>query len=98
MDANLISRLFFGRACRLPLAIWILHLEGGRFYQSEPPRSIAPQTAITQELSRFVELGLLHEERSGSEHRVYYLRTTSPLWGIIEACVDLVSDQVAAPQ
>ena len=84
MDATRISAALFGRRCRLPLALWILE-HGKAFYQSEPPRDLGAQTAIRQELARFVRAGLLDEERPDGENRVYYVRTTSPLWEIIAA-------------
>jgi hypothetical protein len=43
------------------------------------------RTAVREELTRFTRAGLLDEERSDADPRVYYVRTDSPLWGIIRA-------------
>jgi hypothetical protein len=85
MDATLVSKHLFGRPCRLPLMLWILNHPKDRIYQSEPPGSIGATTAIRQELDRLVRAGLLDEERPDGESRVYYVRTTSPLWDIVRS-------------
>ncbi len=85
MDTREVSAHLFGRACRLPLALWILKRDKPRFFQSEPPREIDTPTAVRQELERFVQLGLLVEDRPDAENRVYYERTESPWWRVIEA-------------
>ena len=93
MDATQqLSAELFGRGCRLPLALWILHSQKERFYQSEPPREIAVPTALRQELARFVRAGLLDVERRDAENRVYYVRTTSPYWRIVETAAEVLSD------
>jgi hypothetical protein len=89
-DAARVSAALFGRACRLPIAIWILKRDKPRFFQSEPPRELGVASAVRQELARFVRVGLLDEERPDAENRVYYTRTDSPLWAIIKAAVDAV--------
>ena len=88
VDATRVSADLFGRPCRLPLAIWITKREKPRFFQSEPPREIGAPSAIRQELARFVRAGLLDEERPDAENRVYYIRTDSALWAIIQAAID----------
>lgn len=90
MDVSLVSAELFGRACRLPLALWILHREKPRFYQSEPPPDLGPASALRQELQRFTRVGLLAQERPDGENRVYYVRTDSPLWDVIEAAASAV--------
>jgi hypothetical protein len=90
MDATRVSKDLFGRPCRLPLALWILRSNKERFYQSEPPRSIDAQSAITQELDRFVSVGLLDIERPDGENRVYYVRTDSPLWEIVRTAGEVI--------
>lgn len=92
MEAREVSRWLFGRPCRLPIALWILKQEKGRFYQSEPPRELGVQSAITEELARFTRAGLLTEERPDAENRVYYVRTDSPLWKVIEAARLVIDD------
>lgn len=93
MDMREVSADLFGRACRLPLALWILRREKPRFYQSEPPREIDSPTALRQELERFVRLGLLVQDRPDAENRVYYERTDSPLWQVIDAADDVTGGQ-----
>jgi hypothetical protein len=43
-------------------------------------------------LTRFTRIGLLSEERPDGENRVYYQRTDSPLWAIIEAAVGVLGE------
>jgi hypothetical protein len=90
MDVSQVSAELFGRACRLPLALWILRREKPRFYQSEPPLDLGPASAVRQELQRFTRAGLLAQERPDGENRVYYVRTDSPLWEVIEAAASAV--------
>jgi hypothetical protein len=90
MDATRVSNDLFGRACRLPLALWILGSNKERFFQSEPPQELGGRTAIRQELERFVGAGLLDIERPDNENRVYYVRTDSPLWDIMRAAGDVI--------
>jgi hypothetical protein len=90
MDTTRVSKLLFGRPCRLPIALWILGFEKDRFFQSEPPEYLGARTAITQELDRFTELGLLAKETPDHENRVYYVRTMSPLWDVIRTAAEVV--------
>ncbi len=83
MDATQASALLFGRACRLPLLLWLLEHPKGRIFQSEPPPHLGVRTAIRDELARFTRAGLLVEERPDADPRVYYVRTDSPLWDIV---------------
>lgn len=85
MDADTIGHELFGRRCRLRLALWIHVLDEPRFFQSQPPREVINQSDAGKELARLVRLGMLIEERPDRERRVYYRRTDSPLWRIIEA-------------
>jgi len=90
LDVNEVGKLLFGRPCRLALALWIVRREKPRFYQSEPPREVVLQSDLAKELGRLVRLGMLHEERRDDSRRVYYDRTDSPLWTIIEAAADVI--------
>ena len=90
MDVNEVGKLLFGRPCRLALTLWIVRREKPRFYQSEPPREVILPGDLAKELSRLVRLGMLHEERRDDSRRVYYDRTDSPLWKIIEAAADVI--------
>ncbi len=91
MDATRVSELLFGRKCRLAVAAWVLNNPKDRFFQSEP-RGIehASPTNIRDELARLVELGMLDIERPDDSRRIYYVRTTSPLWEVIAAALQAV--------
>ncbi len=84
-----MGRLLFGRPCRLALALWIVRHDKPRFYQSEPPREVISQGQAAKELGRLVRLGMLEEDRPDDARRVYYERTGSPLWAIIQAAADV---------
>lgn len=86
-----MGRLLFGRRCRLTLALWIVRHDKPCFYQSEPPREVISQGHAGKELGQLVRLGMLEEERPDDSRRVYYHRTDSPLWKIIEAAADVVA-------
>jgi hypothetical protein len=90
LDAREVSKELFGRPCRLPLALWIVRNHKSRFYQSEPPREVILQGDLAKELGRLVRLGMLEEERPDDARRVYYVRTGSPLWKIIEAAAGVI--------
>lgn len=90
MEVDEVGRLLFGRPCRLRVALWI-HARGGRrFYQSEPPPEVIPQSAAGTELRRFVHLGMLTEHRESGSRRVYYEITTSALWTIVVAAARVI--------
>jgi hypothetical protein len=91
VDATQVSAFIFGRPCRLPLLLWLLDHPKGRIFQSEPPAYLGARTAVRQELTRFTRAGLLDEERPDADSRVYYVRTDSPLWGIIRAARSVVT-------
>ncbi|MCT2581639.1 hypothetical protein JT362_00705 [Actinophytocola sp. S1-96] len=90
MDTDEIGRLLFGRPCRLRVALWINARGGRRFYQSEPPDEVIPQSAAGTELRRFVHLGMLTEHRETGSRRVYYETTSSPLWSVIVAAARVI--------
>jgi hypothetical protein len=89
LDVGEVGKELFGRPCRLALALWIVRHEKTRFYQSEPPREVILQGELAKELRRLVRLGMLEEERPDDSRRIYYERTNSPLWKIIEAAADV---------
>jgi len=91
LDENEIGKLLFGRRCRLALALWVVRHDKPRFYQSEPPREVILPGDVAKELGRLIRLGMLDEERPDDARRVYYHRTDSPLWKIIEAAADVIS-------
>ncbi len=91
LDENEVGKLLFGRPCRLALALWIVRHDKPRFYQSEPPREVIWPGDAAKELGRLVRLGMLDEERPDDARRVYYLRTASPLWKIIEAAAEVIA-------
>lgn len=90
MDADEVGKQLFGRSSRLRLAIWIVRREKPRFYQSEPPREVILQSDAAKELGRFLRLCMLEEERPDEGRRIYYVRTDSPLWKIIQAAADAI--------
>lgn len=90
MDVREVGKELFGRPCRLALALWIVRHDKARFYQSEPPREVIWQGELAKELGRLVRLGMLEEERRDDARRIYYERTDSPLWKIIEAAADVI--------
>jgi hypothetical protein len=90
MDANELGKQLFGRSCRLRLAIWIVQRDKPRFYQSEPPREVILQSDAAKELGHLVRLGMLEQERPDEIRRVYYVRTRSLLWRIIEVAAEVV--------
>ena len=84
-----MGKLLFGRPCRLALALWIVRHDK-RFYQSEPPREVILQGDAAKELGRLVRLGMLEEERRDDSRRIWYERTGSPLWKIIQAAAEAI--------
>lgn len=88
MDADQVGKLLFGRACRLKLAVWIAHRDKPRFFQSEPPREVIQPSAAGKELGQLVLLGMLEEERPDGDRRVWYVRTDSRLWKIIDTAAE----------
>ncbi|GAA3695528.1 hypothetical protein GCM10022224_071500 [Nonomuraea antimicrobica] len=92
IEIGQVGRLLFGRETRLRLALWVLQLDQARFYQSEPPRTCGAPTAVRQELTRLVDLGMLVEERLDGGNRVYYHRSDSALWKVIEVVARVVDE------
>ena len=92
MELERVSADIFGRSCRLPVALWILRREQSRFYQSEPPQSLGAPTAVRQELERLAREGLLSVEKAEGENRVYYSRTSSPLWRVFAEAADVIAE------
>ncbi|HEY3685095.1 MAG TPA: hypothetical protein VGL93_18830 [Streptosporangiaceae bacterium] len=45
---------------------------------------------VIDELRRLTELGMLTEERPEDTRRVYYVRTTSPLWEVVELAAETI--------
>lgn len=88
MDVDEVGKQLFGRPCRLALALWITERDKPRFFQSEPPREVILQGDLGNELRRLVRLGMLEEERPYGDRRVWYTRTDSKLWKVIEAAAD----------
>ncbi|MFI9453370.1 hypothetical protein [Amycolatopsis sp. NPDC052450] len=93
MDTDEVGRVLFGRACRLRLALWIRRQPTQSFFQSQPPADVIAQSVVGDELRRLVALGMLIESRRTGERRVYYRRTTSVLWTVIEAADEALTVQ-----
>lgn len=85
VDVDIVGELLFGRKGRLKLAVWIVRRDKPTFFQSEPPREVDVPSAVRVELSKLVALGMLEEDRPDESRRIYYSRTESKLWKIIEA-------------
>lgn len=86
MDATRASKYLFGRACRLPLAAWVLQHDK-RFMQSRPPRfGTVSASNIVVELNRMVDAEMLVRDEPG-DGRVYYEMTDSPLWEVVAVAV-----------
>jgi hypothetical protein len=88
VDVDQVGKQLFGRACRLRLALWIAHHDKPRFFQSEPPKEVILPSDAAKELGRLVRLGMLEEERPDSDRRVWYIRTDSRLWKIIDGATE----------
>jgi len=88
VNVKQVGKLLFGRPCRLELALWIARRDKPRFFQSEPPREVIWPGNAAEELGKLVRLGMLEEERPDGDRRVYYSRTDSRLWKIIEAAAE----------
>jgi hypothetical protein len=88
VDVQQVGKLLFGRACRLDLALWIARRDKPQFFQSEPPKEVVLPSDAAKELGRLVRLGMLEEERPDGDRRVWYFRTDSRLWKIIEAAAE----------
>lgn len=83
-DIEDVGKVLFGNPTRLRLALWALRHDK-QFFQSEPPREVGVPTAIRLELEKLVNLDMLARQHPPGENRVYYERTRSALWEIIEA-------------
>jgi hypothetical protein len=91
LDAREVGKELFGRRDRLPLLLWIAAQDKPRFFQSQPPREVIVQSAIKDELERLIRLGMLVEERPDEGRRVYYVRTDSPLWKIVDVAAEVMT-------
>ena len=94
MDVREVGRELFGRPCRLTLALWIVRREKPVFFQSEPPREVLLQSDAANELARLVRLGMLNQLHPDEGRRIYYERTRSPLWKILEAAADVLETDI----
>ena len=90
MTVQEVGKLLFGRPCRLALALWIMRQDKPRFFQSQPPKEVIFPGNAAEELGKLVRLGMLEEERPDGDRRVWYNRTDSKLWKIIEAAAEAV--------
>lgn len=86
MSATRVSKLLFGRPCRLPVAAWVLQHDK-RFHQSRVPTfGTTSASNIKDELHRLVDAEMLVREEPGDGH-VYYEMTDSPLWEVVALAV-----------
>jgi hypothetical protein len=93
MQVDRVGELLFGRKGRLRLALWIVRRDKPTFFQSEPPREVDVPSTVRQELGRLVDLGMLAEDRPDGDRRIYYTRTDSSLWKIIEAASEAIDPE-----
>jgi hypothetical protein len=81
-----IAKTLFGRSTRVALADWILDRDAA-FFQLEAQDALRAYgeaaSAVTQELRKFVDVGMLAETPDG--RRVYFTKLDSPLWGAFAA-------------
>lgn len=82
----------FGRALRLRVAYWVLRRDDPSFFQGEAVTGVSySASGVAQELERLVKLGMIvRHERTPGDRRVYYTRSDSALWMIIEAAANAV--------
>ncbi len=90
MDIEEVGKRLFGRRCRLTLALWVVRREKPRFFQSEPPKEVILPSDAARELGHLVQLHMLEEERPDGDRRVWYVRTDSKLWKIIETAAEVL--------
>lgn len=83
-DVQHVGKALFGNPTRLKLALWIRRHDK-RFFQSEPPRWVGVPTALRLELDKLLDLDMIVRQQPPGENRVYYERTDSVLWEIIDA-------------
>ena len=86
MGTELVSRLLFGRAMRLPILIWIRGREDPVFYQGEVHTATKyPQSAVAEELTRFDDLGLVAKQGRVTGRQYYLRQDQSALWDVVDA-------------
>lgn len=84
VNRAVVGRGLFGRRVRLDVALWASHHR--TFFQKEAAEGIAYSvSAVREELERLASLGMLNKIILPGDRRVYYTRSESPLWSIIEA-------------
>jgi len=90
-----LGEVLFGRSLRLAVAAWIRTNESEMFFQAEVAKGVDyAQSGVSQELDRLGALGMLQKvPRSPGDRRQYYLRTSSPLWSIIDAALEVVDER-----
>lgn len=87
----------FGRSLRLRVALWALSREA--FFQSEAVVGVDySASGVSAELDRLVDLGMLQRFIGAGDRRVWYSRTDSALWGIIDAAKRAVEMLDHAPE
>jgi DNA-binding MarR family transcriptional regulator len=87
VDVERVGHSLFGRRLRLQVLLWILNFKEPAFFLSEVAEGVHySASGVSAELERLAALGMLnrHDALPG-ERRVYYSRTDSSLWAIIEA-------------
>jgi DNA-binding MarR family transcriptional regulator len=86
VDVETLGHTLFGRRLRLRVLLWVLNVDGGTFFLTEAAQGIGySASGVRDELERLVDLGMLRRDAGMADRRVYYTRTGSPLWRIIDA-------------
>ncbi|MFI6997186.1 hypothetical protein [Nocardia sp. NPDC050175] len=93
-----LSAALFGRALRLPLAIWV-RSQSEPFFQRQASDGIGiPQTYVRKELATFVQQGMLRElPRAEGDKRLFYEQVRDhPWWMIIDAADQALQIRIRA--
>lgn len=83
---NAVSASLFGRALRLPLAVWVRNQHEPFFQRQAADGTAAPQTYVRKELTTLVDVGMVRElPRADGDNRVFYQQIPEhPWWEIID--------------
>lgn len=101
-DIEDVGKLLFGRALRLKVVLYVLDrlehadADGGAFFQSEAADAVSyGASAVTSELKRLIDLGMLSQmEPIAGSRRLYYApRRESDLWDGVRAVRDALVER-----
>lgn len=94
-NLEFVGEKLFGRKLRLRVALWIHRRDEPTFFQAEAADGVGyTASAVTTELDRLIQLGMLKElPTKADDRRRYYARVDSPLWRIIQAAQEALEAQ-----